>query len=102
MEVRIPIRHVGLAGITRPRRVGSHQRCEGEPALPVENSIPLPATGQLVHEPSGAPRKSLPITERQLIAVARVELVGETEAGDPFVQVANIGTDNSGRLVFTR
>src|SRR5207247_9206571 len=81
--------------------VGANQRREGESALPIQDSIPLPASDQLVHKAGGAARESLSVSKGQLIAVARVELVGEAEAGNPSVQAANIRSDQSSRLVFT-
>ena len=100
LEVRIPIRYVRLAGVARPGWIGAHQRRERESTLPIEDPIPLPASDQMVLQPAGATRESLPAPERQLITVAGVELVREAEGCNPFVQPANIGTDNSGRLIF--
>src|SRR5262249_34042285 len=65
------------------------------------DSIPLPASDQLVHEAGGAARESLPVSKRQLIAVAGVELMGQAVGGNSSVQAANIGSDQSSRLVFT-
>src|SRR6266849_466906 len=54
LKVRIPVGCVGLIGIAGPGSIGASQRREGEPAQKVDDSIPLPAANQLVHNPMGA------------------------------------------------
>src|SRR5205809_5278854 len=99
-KIRIPVGHVGLAGVARPRKIGANQRREGEPALSREDPIPLPAADQLIHETGGAARESLPISERQLIEVTRIELMEEAKGRNAFAPVANIRADNRRRLIF--
>src|SRR5262249_41908570 len=93
LEVRIPVRYVGITGVAGTRSIGASQRREGESPRNPEAAIPLPAADQLVHDPSGAASEALPVPKRQQIAVERVELVIEAVGCDPAVQLpAIIGT----------
>src|SRR5713101_5258869 len=77
LKVRIPVGCVGILGVAGPGNIGASQRRVGESALSLEDSIPLPAADQLVHEATGTIAEAPPAPKRQLIAEVGVELVAE-------------------------
>ena len=85
LEVRIPVRYVGLIGVAGPGNIGTRQRREWESALSVDDSIPLPAADQMIDNSTGAVSKALPVPKRHLIAEISVELVLEAVGRDPAV-----------------
>src|SRR5262249_29470255 len=91
LEIRIPVRYVGVTGVASSGNIGAGQRCEGEPARNPGTGVRLPAADQLVYNASRAASEVLPIPERQLIAGKRVELVGKAIGSDTAVHPAIIG-----------
>ncbi len=74
------IGHVGVVRIAGPGNVRADLGREGEAALGVDDSVPLPAADESVHPAAGAAGKPLSLSEWQLIGEIGVELVPETES----------------------
>ena len=78
----IVIGHVGIIRIAGPGDVRADLGREGKAALGIDDSVPLPAANEFVHQAAGAAGEPLPLSEWQLVGEIRVELVPETEGRD--------------------
>src|SRR6266487_2146323 len=102
LKVRIQVGYVDGSSVAAAGIIEADQRRKGEAALSVEDPIPLPAPNQMVHPAGGATGKALPVSERQLIAEVRVELVFDAVGSHTFVPLAIVGTQKIRRLILAR
>src|SRR5437667_3140728 len=100
LEVRSQVGYVDDTAVAGAGIIEAGERRDGKPALSGDDPIPLPAANQTVHPAAGAAAEAVSTPERQLIAEVRVELVLEAVSGDSLVQVAIVGTEKFGRLIF--
>src|SRR5262245_4323173 len=88
LEIRIPVRYVGITGIASSGSIEASEQCEKETACKPYAGVPLPVADQLVHDTSDAASEAPSIPERQLIAGVPIELVSETVGADTAVQLS--------------
>src|SRR5262249_54720647 len=95
----ISIWDVWVIGIAGPGNVRADLRREGESALGVEDSVPLPAADEFVHPTAGAAGEPLPLSEWQLVREIGVERVPETEGRDAPAEGEIVGIQCRLRLI---
>src|SRR5262249_16734001 len=88
LKVRVQVGYVDRSSVAGAGILEAKPRGEREPALSVEDPIPLPTPNQGVHPAGSATAKALSASERQLIAEVRVELVFNAVGGHALVPVA--------------
>src|SRR5262249_54280166 len=99
LKVWIQVGYVDGSSVAAAGIIEADQRRKGEAALSVEDPIPLPAPNQMVHPAGCATAKVLPVSERQLIAEVRVELVFDAVGSHASVPLAIVGTQEVRRLI---
>src|SRR6202140_3126456 len=99
-EVAIPVGYVGWMGVARSGIIRANQRREREPTLSREDTVPLPASDQLVHDPAGAASEAPPAAKRQRGDEVRVETGGKAIRRRAPVQEEIVGTKDIRRLIF--